>query len=288
MNSQTSLKSLTLNLTPTEMTNIKAYLPQQAPGVWIARGATQLMMALGCGALSPAQEETLAALTENIKSMLGSNKPSFRDSEGFGLWHYWAAGPYSADEKIWKALRKVIKSKQDNTLAHNGEHPLYRLLLKGDEKGAMLWAGAAHIPQDVQKEGETLWHAVAWGGKNPEAFSETLSLDIINIHDDEGLTPGMIAVHRGSRDVLRSWMFLGADPDVQDEGGRTILHHAALYGDIAWFTELQDMGCCDTIKNGRGHTPRQVLQEYMRQSNETDRQMMRDNWTRLYQKKLFF
>ena len=267
------------------MSDKQIILPEQAEGIWIARGASPLMIALATGGVLGLGKGKRKR--KSVKDVLGKSKPEDTDNEGFGLWHYWAAGPSPEKDNLWAELRHLLGNTQDMHVSGNGEHPLYRLLLAGHEEASRLWLNNASTPEKAKRDKDSFWHALAWSGKDPAPFGEHLPLDDINTQSDDGLTPVMIALHRGNWEHVKSWMFLGADPDIADDNGRTFLHHVALYGHIEWFSEMQDMGCSDTAKNIRGHTPHHVLQEY-RQIKPIEIQMMRKSWTRLYHKKLFF
>lgn len=204
------------------------------------------------------------------------------DLAGFNVWHYWAESLHP--EKTWKALRKRFGDAHDLEVAHNGEHPLFRLLLQGKSKAAVLWMEEASWPQDAKVGRSNLWHALAWSGQssNFQDMAQHLDVATINDVDEDGLTPASIAVHRGGKDAVQQWLFAGADPDVVDQHKRTLLHHVAQYGDISWFTEVQDMGATETLKNDRNQTANDVLYDRMKHGTQTDLDILRHHWEKRY------
>ena len=244
-------------------------LPQQPLGVWAERGASLSLINLALGKIP----------LETVFSA---------DDMGYNSWHYWAQGP--APHLLWEYLRLTYEHIRDHECAQNGEHPLYRLLARGSTQAAIQWVSEAKWPPDCKKGKDTLWHAVAWSGKTDvlDILSTHFSTHNLNERDEEGLTSAMIAAHRGGRDALMHWMFLGADPNVCDTYGRSILHHVASYGDIGWFTEIQDMGADDNIRNDKNQKPRDVLTDRMRHGTQADIDIAKRHWSKKYQEKIFF
>ena len=239
------------------------YLFSQPTGLWKRRGALDCFVLLALGVPVLAWPEALTP-----------------DELGYHVWHYWAEGPHP--ELLWDNVRMRVGVDLDYHCAHSGEHPLHRLVLRNRIRAAEIWCEEARWPPDGVSGGDTLWHALAWNG-DPQAFkilSPLLYLDNINAQDGAGMTPAAVAVHRGGAGALQRWLFLGADPDIADEHGRTILHHVAQYGDISWFTEVQDMGASDTLRNDRGQTPIDILKERMRHGTATDQEVLRIHWER--------
>lgn len=235
----------------------------QPIGTWKARGAPDeyIRMALG---------ETLSSDVEFVV-----------DQEGFHLWHYWAESP--TPELLWDDLRMRFGKTYDLTLSHNGEHPLYRLILKNKHKAALLWMKEAQWDMDLHVNHDTLWHALAWNGTHHfDELMPCLSPHNINDQDEIGLTAASIAVHRGGRDALKYWLFLGVDPNIPDQHNRTVLHHIALYGDISWFTEVQDMGADETLRNDRNQTAWALLQERIKHFNKEDVLSTKLHWNKRY------
>jgi len=250
------------------MTN-KILLPTQAPGLWVERGASSDLIDLALG-------------------QVPKNSSFATDKAGYNTWHYWAQG--SRPEILWEYLRLIHEGNYDHACSHSGEHPLYRLLIRGHREAANLWMSEAKWPAECKKGDNTLWHAAAWSGDSSllENMSTHVSTQGLNDKDEEGLTAAIIATHRGGREALMHWMFLGAEPNILDAHGRSILHHVAIYGDISWFTEIQDMGADDKLKNDKNQTPRDVLTERMRHSTQADLDMLKRHWTKKYQDKISF
>jgi ankyrin repeat protein len=142
------------------------------------------------------------------------------------------------------------------------------------------WFKEANWPIDAMCNKDTLWHALAWNG-DLEMFklvSPFLSLQNINDTDINGLTPMAIAVHRGGIVLVKHLLFLGADPDIPDDQKKTLLHHVAQYGDISWFTEVQDMGANDLLRNERGLKATDILTERMKHGTQVDLEVLRTHW----------
>ena len=235
----------------------------QPVGTWKKRNAPEAYIRIALG-------ETLP---------LGT--PFVEDDEGFHLWHYWAESPHP--EHFWDDLRMRFGNNYDLKLSQNGEHPLYRLLLKNKHEAAISWMRDAQWNVDQRVQEDTLWHALAWNGtRHFDDLVTCLSPHNINEGDEQGLTPASIAVHRGGREALKYWLFLGVDPNIPDQHKRTVLHHIALYGDISWFTEVQDMGADETLKNDRNQTAWSLLQERMKHLNKEDIDATKLHWSKRY------
>ena len=97
-----------------------------------------------------------------------------------------------------------------------------------------------------------------------------------------GQTAAMIAVHRGGKAAVEQLLLLGANPDRQDLHGRSVLHHVAQYGDADWFGRMLDLGSDDTVRNNRGLTATDVLNEAVRHGNDSRFALLRHHWAWLY------
>ena len=251
------------------------YIFPQPIGLWKRRGASDVLVELATGHL------LLSGPDFNPNCL----QP---DQDGYGVWHYWAQSPNP--EKTWAALRKLVGASWDKHLSVAGEHPMHRLLLKNNIEAAKLWADTAFYPKLNGVGHETLWHHLAWGGDGQSVAEvhEFLDTDNINIQDDYGMTAAVVSVHRGGKNALQQFLMLGADPDIPDEHHRVILHHVAQYGDISWFTEVQDLGAADDVKNDKGQTPIDVLKERMKHGTQTDIDILKMHWQKRYFQKTMF
>lgn len=242
---------------------------KQQKGLWERRGAPLSWIEL-------ATDRTPEELTTNVQ----------QDSFGYTVWHYWANAKHP--QKHWKTVRNIIGNQIDDLCASNGEHPFHRLCLNEHIEAAVLWATHAHIPQNATMASDTFWHSIAWSGNLNllNTVSAYLSADNINDVDEHGMTPVMIAMHRGSFDFVKAFLFLGADPNICDEQNKNLLHHAAIYGDISVYTELQDFGADETIRSDRGLTPSALLNESKHSTSTSNTATKKMYWQKKWLNKL--
>lgn len=211
-----------------------------------------------------------------------------QDEEGYTVWHYWANANHP--ETLWEDIRAQTQDQIDHVCAKNGEHPLHRLCLTGKSAAAQLWVQDARTPLLASMFLDTFWHSLAWNG-NLDLFNTIAPhLDPVNINapDESGTTPVMVACHRGNVDLIKAFLFFGADPNLCDEQKRALLHHVALYGDIALFTEMQDFGAMDDLRNDRGQTPRTILNDRMKHGTAVDFDNSRLHWEKRWMSKTVF
>lgn len=255
---------------PFELPELNPYDTAQPVGIWRRRGACDAFVQTAIGSIVHQWPEQILP-----------------DQLGYHLWHYWADGP--KPDELWDELRMRFGSDFDYTKANNGEHPLHRLLIKNKLKAAEQWFQDAGWEPDSLCCQDTLWHAVAWCGDLGifQMASQHLPLVNLNQQDEQGLTPAMIAVHRGGEVMVKHWLFLGADPDITDDTGKSLLHHIAQYGDASWFTDVQDMGANDKIRNDKNQTALDVLTDRMKHGTATDHEVARIYWARRYFQKTF-
>lgn len=210
------------------------------------------------------------------------------DQDGYNIWHYW--GNSSHPETLWKSLRSAVGKQLDLKCANNGEHPLHRVLLSNKKEAALVWLKNAHTPFDATMFLDTFWHCIAWSGNIEllKAVAQHIPIDNINAQDETGTTAVVVACHRGSIEFVKEFLFLGADPNICDEQKRNLLHHISLYGDISNYTEIQDFGALDDIRNERGQTPNTVLQDRMKHGTSSDFESTRLYWEKKWSSKLMF
>lgn len=210
------------------------------------------------------------------------------DDSGYNIWHYWAYA--DTPEDTWNQARQHIGAAQDLHCAKSGEHPLHRLCLTNKQAAATLWLNNAQTPLHATMGLDTYWHALAWSGSVElvNTVGPHLPEDSINALDDSGSTAVMIAAHRGGIDLVKAFLFFGADPNLCDEQNRSLLHHVALYGDISFYTEMQDFGATDEGKNDRGQTPKAILSERMKHGKQADFASTTLHWNKRFASKLMF
>lgn len=246
----------------------------QPPGYWRRRGACDALVGLASSA--PGSD---ARNWDKINSFLGKNvsnveqlsakdlaKIGLGDHGGYTAWHYWAHGPNP--EKDFDRLLDILPPGLENRVAENGEHPAHRLLLRGSDEAFLTWVNKFGLPDKPTQAGDTCWHMLAWHGGQDRVgvISNHLNIEEIDIPDARGLTAVVVAAHRGTREDLDQWLLLGANPDIADRTGCTLLHHVARYGEADWYGKMLDMGADDEIKNNRNQTPRKILEEKVRHS----------------------
>lgn len=185
----------------------------------------------------------------------------------------------------------MLESSQRDTLAHQGEHPWYRLLLHGQHVALKQWVERWGCPQqatDSAPETSTWFHAAAWSACPVTlAFAAKLELPNINAQDANGLTPLIIGIHRGDEAFVDALIRAGADPMMADQQGRTAMHHAAQYGDVDILSHLEDAGGVVESEDEYGLAANE-LAKARRHSNPKERATLRQHWERRYQQLLSF
>ena len=216
---------------------------RQPLGTWRARGACAGLMRAGLGL-----------------DQRGSMPERDMDDHGFTLWHYWANSP--SPHERFLAILQLAGDKHCDHLARGGEHPWHYLLAHGQVPALQLWADHLGVPCEAPPtaSGHTFAHCAAWSGL-PEAIDlfSRVTLAHINAADQQGLTPLVIAIHRGGAPLAQAFLQAGADPMIADKSGRTALHHAAQYGDIELVTLLEDAGGDAGVADHQGLCPASLV-----------------------------
>lgn len=217
-------------------------IPERLGGLWIQRGAGHQSMLLATG---NAMTDPQAATSEI-------------DTMGYGAWHYWSEHPTEAN---LTELLRVAKGGA-NALSADGEHPMHRLMMRGDLGSARLWEKAIGLPEPESMRnghGDTFLSCAVWSG-DMETFRWALErwTGLIDMPDCSGMTPFSLSIYRLGLQGVTSLMKAGADPDLADQLGNTALHHAALSGDFEIYTVLHDSGCAHAT-NANGKTPEDIM-----------------------------
>jgi ankyrin repeat protein len=102
---------------------------------------------------------------------------------------------------------------------------------------------------------------------------------MINLPDNEGLTPMMVSIIDGRdafiSDTVRFLLHYGADPNWQDSNGSAALHHAALANRIDTIPVLMEYGASLDLKNNDGQTALDVaaydiIRELLREAGASE------------------
>ena len=155
-------------------------------------------------------------------------------------------------------------------LLEHGTLSLFDAVTKGDVEGVKLWLERGVDP-NVKVGGSTPLHVAAERGyvEIVELLLSEVGRGVeVDARDGRGFTPLQYAcfglLHAGPvsvgryRDVVVALLRRGADPDVRDEEGNTVLHWAASRGH-GWVVDLLVRYGADLYaKNKRGRTPLDV------------------------------
>lgn len=198
------------------------------------------------------------------------------DDQGYTLWHYWAHSP--RPHQTFDELLAAFGKQECDRLSVGQEHPWHFLLLSAQTPAMEAWSFSMGIPTEPTRSGENFSHCAAWSGQTGilEVFGNQ-QLDSINQPDAQGLTPLMIAIHRGDESFVHSFLMAGADPMVTDSSGRTALHHAAQYGDAALVALLEDVGGDAQARDLQGLSAANVLKT-RRQVPPRELHTLREHW----------
>jgi hypothetical protein len=242
----------------------------QPIGTWRARGASTLCLRAGLG----------------LSLQRSPNDAEVVDTAGYTAWHYWANSP--RPHQTFQEACRILGSSFCNQLSAAGEHPWHFLLMAGQRPALDAWVLTHGHPEENERTGDTFSHCAAWSGEQAilEAFGEQ-ELTSINRLDEQGLSPLIIAIHRGNEAFVESFLMSGADPMVADPHGRTALHHAAQYGDAGLVALLEDAGGEIDARDLQGLSASDVLKT-RRNVPPRDLAILREHWRKRKQHRLPF
>lgn len=243
----------------------------QPVGAWRARGAGSAALRLGMG-LTPSDHDAL---------------PETADRDGHTLWHYWAEGPHP-HALLDVMVKRGLAEARDRT-SRDGEHPWHRLAFHGQHLALNAWRQRWGAPTVLTRarSGDSVLAAACWSGC---ARTVGLVLDAgfeVNTADEQGLTPLMVALHRGDTLTVLALLHAGADPAARDAQGRCALHHAAQHDLIDLVPVLEDAGCnADWVDHG-GTSARRALDRCLK-LDANAREAARVHWQLKHQQRAAF
>lgn len=224
-------------------------------GQWEKRGATKSLIDLAHG--------------KKLKS-----ETFDEDKLGFSAWHYWAH--YENPDLKNKGLPSVHMHKKALN-EYTGLH--YLAFYAKKEKLEQLIEDFSLYPDG------SLLHACAWSG-NIETFEWALEkatekeLNITYL----GEPLSVVALHRIGISAAKKTIQMGADPDIRDYNGRTVLHHAAKIGEVEFMMELEEMGGSLYFKDSHNQTPNSIYESIEKSKPE----IYINNWKHKFNQIKFF
>lgn len=162
------------------------------------------------------------------------------DDKGNTIWHYWACSKKpDLSYKRWK--NKLVKEHQD-CFNKNGEHPLHKLCLFGNEESFDFYINNFSIPSEINQQ-QSLLNYATWSG-NINLVKKIYSLypDSIDLQDEDGLTCLMIAINREQKEIVEFLLLSGANPNIIDKKGKNALFYAAEKGEVEIKEMLEEDG----------------------------------------------
>jgi ankyrin repeat protein len=186
----------------------------------------------------------------------GAAEVDAKTRHGFTPLHIAAIGGYAP--VVWLLLEKGANPTQQDT---TGCTPLHCAATAGhvDVSRLLLAAqrGGAKLTRVVDNERRTALHGAASGGypATVQLLLDGGALPVIDVRDAEGHTPLRLAVEKQHLDVVLCLVKRGADVNVVNKKGRTVLHLAMYDGNVAIIKALFEAENVDpTIKDGKGLT----------------------------------
>ena len=149
--------------------------------------------------------------------------PNIIDVDGNTLLRYAVDGDCSKE-----VLQAIVESGVDvNITNKNGVTALMKAFRRGniDAISVLLHAGADR--NSVDGNGNTLFHYAVDGNCSKETLQAIVESGIdVNATNKNGVTPLMKASRRGNIDAISVLLHAGADPNIIDGNGNTLLHYA--------------------------------------------------------------
>lgn len=199
------------------------------------------------------------------------------DAAGYTVWHYWAHSPRPA--LTFGPLLDQLGGDLCDKGSSRGEHAWHFLLMAALRPALDAWSFHRGIPDEPVRPGmDTFAHCAAWSGDSGilSVFGEE-ELGSVNARDEHGLSPLVIAIHRGDDRLVQAFLMAGADPMVADAQGRNALHHAAQYAEPGLFALLEDAGGDSSAPDFNGLTASDLLRA-RRQVSSKDLAHVREHW----------
>jgi ankyrin repeat protein len=119
----------------------------------------------------------------------------------------------------------------------------------------LLECGANPAARD--RQGRTLLHRLAGHEGIPGIADRLLATGHLplDVRDEKGTTPAMVAASEGRTDILEVFWKHGFDEALYDERGRTVAHHAAMSGNIESVRFCAEAGLNLEARDFDGRTP---------------------------------
>ena len=124
--------------------------------------------------------------------------------------------------------------------------------------------GPAQLPVADEELWEQWSEAIGWTAGTDDSATEDETTTVanlitnseVNVRNDKGTTPLMLAIMRGNISAVRALIAAGAYIDIQDQDGATALHHAARREDgVEYVTAIGANADWKCIRDNDGDTP---------------------------------
>lgn len=209
----------------------------------------------------------------------GPTKKSL-DNNNNTIWHYWASSKNpDLNYKRWK--NKLVKEQQ-NILNENGEHPLHKICIFGNEKAFNFYVENFSMPENINSKQSLLNYATWSGNINLVKKIYNTYPEIIDDQDEDGMSCLMIAINRDRKDIVDFLIKSGANPNLIDKKGKNALFYAAERGEVEIKEMLEEDGADINCIN---KNIEEVLENYLQKSEEEVRRYS-NFWVNKYIAKL--
>ena len=153
--------------------------------------------------------------------------PNIQDTNGMTLIYYAVTGGCSK-----KTLQAIMDHGFDvNPMDKDNKSPLMIACLNGNVDAIHILVNAGADPNIQGTKGTTLIHHAVAGGCNKETLQAIINHGSnVNATAEDCLTPLMFACHEGNVEALNVLLNAGADPNMADSNGGTLIHLSVVRG----------------------------------------------------------